>query len=86
MFNCCSACSYQLEQYKEKQMEEMVRAKSALRLIDKARRAGVQRGINASVQTLENLRSLHSKGSSGYNDLTKAILTIQALDIDEVEC
>ena len=53
--------------------------------IRQARRAGVTRGINASIQALEELRSRHNKHSSGYNELTIAILKLQALNIDEVE-
>ena len=53
--------------------------------IRNARQAGVQRGINASIQALEELRSRHSKRSSGYNDLSLAIVKLQALTIDQVE-
>ena len=53
--------------------------------LDKARQAGVQRGISASIQALEELRSRHSKRSSGYNDLSLAITKLQALTIDQVE-
>jgi hypothetical protein len=54
-------------------------------VIRNARQAGVQRGINASIQALEELRSRHSKRSSGYNDLSLAIMKLQALTIDQVE-
>lgn len=53
--------------------------------LEKSRQAGVQRGINASIQALEELRSRHSKRSSGYNDLSLAIVKLQALTIEEVE-
>jgi len=53
--------------------------------IDFARRAGIRRGINASIKSLETLRELHSKRSSGYNDLTIAIGRLQDLDINKVE-
>jgi hypothetical protein len=54
-------------------------------VIRNARQAGVQRGINASIQALEELRSRHNKRSSGYNDLSLAITKLQALTIDQVE-
>lgn len=50
-----------------------------------ARQAGVKRGINASIQALEELRSRHGKRSSGYNDLSLAIIKLQALTVEEVE-
>lgn len=53
--------------------------------IDLVREAGVRRGINASIKALEELRELHSKRSSGYNDLTLAISKLQALTVEEAE-
>ncbi len=50
-----------------------------------ARQTGVKRGINASIQALEELRSRHGKRSSGYNDLSLAIIKLQALTVEEVE-
>ena len=58
---------------------------TAIEAINHARIAGVKRGINASIETLEKLRSMHSKRSSGYNDLTLAIIKLQELTIEEVE-
>jgi hypothetical protein len=53
--------------------------------IEFARTSGVQRGINASIQTIEKLREMHSKRSSGYNDLTIAIGRLQALTVEQAE-
>lgn len=54
-------------------------------MLDFARKAGVQRGIKASIATLEKLRELHSKRSSGYNDLSIAIRKLEALTVEEAE-
>lgn len=53
--------------------------------IDLARQAGVTRGINASIEAIENLRSVRDKRSSGYHDLTLAIMTLQKLSFTGVE-
>lgn len=54
-------------------------------LIEMVRRAGVRRGINAAIETLDKLRDTHNRRSSGYNDLTIAILKLQQLTIKEAE-
>ena len=54
-------------------------------VIRNARQAGVKRGINASITALEELRSRHNKRSSGYNDLSLAIVKLQALTVEKVE-
>jgi hypothetical protein len=66
-------------------MEASFPANFVITELDKARQAGVQRGINASIQALEELRSRHNKRSSGYNDLSMAINKLQALTINQVE-
>ena len=53
--------------------------------IDNIRQAGVRRGINASIATLEKLRERHNKRSSGYNDLTIAINALLSLTIEQAE-
>jgi hypothetical protein len=50
-----------------------------------ARQAGVQRGINASIQLIEEMLPRHRKGSSGRAELELVIKKLQALNIEEVE-
>lgn len=54
-------------------------------LIDMVRKTGVRRGINASIETLMKLRELNNKRSSGYNELTIAIVKLQSLTVEEAE-
>lgn len=54
-------------------------------IIDKARQAGVRRGINASITRLERLRDLHSETSAEWRNLTKAILELETLTIEQAE-
>jgi hypothetical protein len=51
------------------------------------RQAGVQRGINASIQALTELQTEYTKLGIqiGVATLANAIKTLQALNIDEVE-
>ena len=53
--------------------------------IREARRSGVRRGINASIQLIETMLPRHRKGSSGRAELELVIRELQKLNIDEVE-
>jgi hypothetical protein len=46
---------------------------------------GVRLGINTCISAIEELRSKHSKRSSGYNDLTLALLILEKLTVEQVE-
>ncbi len=54
-------------------------------MIQDARRAGVRRGINASIQVIEDMLPRHRKGSSGRAELELVIKLLNKLDIDDVE-
>ena len=54
-------------------------------LIESARQSGVRRGINASIQVIEDMLPRHRKGSSGRAELELVIKLLNKLDIDEVE-
>jgi len=56
-----------------------------MQIVDMVRQAGVRRGIKSSISKLEDLRATHSKRSSGYNDLSKAIAILEALSVEEAE-
>jgi hypothetical protein len=53
--------------------------------VDKIRQAGVRRGINASITTLENLRDLQPKTSTTFWELNFAISELQRLTVTQAE-
>jgi hypothetical protein len=53
--------------------------------IDSIRQAGVRRGINASIATLEKLRDLQPKNSNTFWEINFAISELQRLTVTEAE-
>lgn len=53
--------------------------------LDRARKAGVRRGINAAKEAIEFCLAQNAKGSMAYNELQRALQLIDRLTIDEVE-
>ena len=53
--------------------------------IDMARHAGVRRGINASIETLQELRDRAEKGSHQYVAITVCLLQLRSLTVEKAE-
>jgi hypothetical protein len=54
-------------------------------LMDKARKAGVRRGVNASIEIIEAMLERHRKGSSGRAELELVIYKLRSLTVEQVE-
>ncbi len=65
--------------------KRLITEEAALQGIDDARKAGVQRGVNASIELIEAMLERHRKGSSGRAELELVIHKLRSLTMEQVE-
>ena len=65
--------------------KRLITEEAALQVMDDARKAGVQCGVNASIEVIEAMLDRHRKGSSGRAELELVIYKLRSLTVEQVE-